>query len=192
MPKPHSEKAGFTWPLIWVAIDIPSTHPFTKGNGERVPASFTWAPLGTGCKTRQPIKTGARKEWKNRGNVEKQRRNGHWHIAADWEKVALFRPFVRSSRGRLRVRAEADHALCLNHWKSEERAKTKPERLWKPLKSNKTTSSITESKAFLVSPFPLSFQSWEAFVDGKNEPVGGFILTFSSLVTKPRLFSDKC
>lgn len=31
----------------------------------------------TGCKTRQLIKTNARKERKNRGNVEKQRRNGH-------------------------------------------------------------------------------------------------------------------
>lgn len=107
---------------------------YKRKRGKRIPASLTWAPLGTGCKTSRLIKTNARKEWKNRGNGEKQRRNGHWHDSANWEKVALFRPFVRSSRGRLRVWAEADHALCLNHWKSKERAKTKPERLWKPLK----------------------------------------------------------
>lgn len=193
VPKPQSEKAGFTRPLIWVAIDIPSTHRFTKANGERIPASFTRAPLGTGCKTRRLIKTNARKQRKNRGNVEKQRSNGHWNLAADREKVALFRAFVRSSGGRLRVRAEADQALCLNHWKSEERAKTKPERLWKPLKSNKNHLIDHRIKGLFGVPFPtVSFQSWEDFVDGKNEPVWGFILTFSPLVTKHRFFSDKC
>lgn len=33
--------------------------------------------------------------------------------------------------------------------------KTQPEELFKSLKSNKTTSSITESKAFFSTPFPL-------------------------------------
>lgn len=122
MPKPHSEKAGFTWPLIWVAKDIPSTHCFTKGTGERIPASFTWAPLGTGCKTRRLTKMNARKERKNRGNVEKQRRNGHWQVAADWEKVALFRPFVRSSRGSFEL---GPRRITRFAWTTE-RAKREP------------------------------------------------------------------
>lgn len=40
MPKPQSWKAGFIRPLIWVAIDIPSTHLFTKGNRAKNPSLF--------------------------------------------------------------------------------------------------------------------------------------------------------
>lgn len=38
--KPQSRKAGFAWPLIWVAIDIPSTHCSTKRNGAKEPSFF--------------------------------------------------------------------------------------------------------------------------------------------------------
>lgn len=132
----------------------------------------------------------ARKEGE-RGEMGRMGKNSHWHVASDWEKVELFGSFVCNSRGRLQVWTEAHHVLCFNHWKSKKRAKTQPERLLKSLKSNKTTSSITESKAFfsrLLSP-SVSFQSWEAFVDCTNEPVIG-LLQFPWKKKSKHKFSD--
>lgn len=111
------------------------------------------------------------------GEMRRMGKNSHWHVGPDLEKVGLFGSFVWNSRGRIQVKTEAHHVLRFNHWKSNKRAKTQPERLMKSLKSNKNTSSITESKAFffrLLSP-SVSFQSREAFVDCTNEPVIGLL-----------------
>lgn len=155
--KPQSRKAGFAWPPIWVAIDIPSTHRSTKRNGAKEPSFFHINTTGRWVQNKATNKNecceGRGKEGKMRRMGEK---NSHWHVGPDLEKVELFGPFVGNSRGRIQVGTEAHHVLRFSHWKSDERAKTQAERLMKPLKSNENTSSITESKAFFSGAFALS------------------------------------
>lgn len=149
MPKSLGLKAEFTWPLIWEAIDIPSTHILTKERGGKNPEFFCSVMIGYFIQNKSTNKK------KNSKGLEKGIKCGEQQkitneVARQTEtKLHCFYVFVCNSRGR----AKAHHVFCLRHRKSKETAKTKPEWLSDSLKSNKASSSITDSKAFFFFSF---------------------------------------
>lgn len=120
----------------------------------------------------------AAKDGEKRGKCEEWgKKNSHWHVGPDLEKVQLFGPFVGNSRGRIQVGTEAHHVLRFNHWKSDERAKNSGwtpheafEVKWKHLIDHRIKGLFPR----VLSLF-LPFQSREAFVDCTNEPVIGLL-----------------
>lgn len=66
MPKAHSQRPGFTWPLIWVAMDIPSTYLFTNENKGKNPSFFYLTTTGHRAQNKAVYKHECQKGGKGR------------------------------------------------------------------------------------------------------------------------------
>lgn len=157
-PKPHSWKAGFTRPLIWVAIDIPSTHLFTKGNGEKNHSFFYLGSTVHWVQNKATDKNECQKGRKKGENVE----NGEKQPLTCWARLresSIVWIFLFATAG-VGFQWKLRHITCFTSTteRAKRRPKTQAEQLQKSLKWNKATSSITDSKAFLLS-FSLSLFS---------------------------------
>lgn len=129
--------------------------------GERKPSSLTRAPLGTGCKTRQPIKMNTGKERK-RGKCSKWGERAIDVLCQTERKYHCLDPlFATAGVGfMLGMRQVTCFARTTERAKKEsQHSLNRPRSLWSQIKP---TSSITNSKALLVS-----FSSLSLFTLGK-------------------------
>lgn len=139
--------------------------------GKRITASFTWAPLCSGYKTRQPIKMNAKKD----GKRGKMWRMGKKQPLIRWARLresSIVWIFLFATAG-VGFQWELRHITCFTS--TTERAKRRPKlrlnssrSLWSEIKP--PHRSLIQRPFFFLSP-SLSFHSYKAFVYCTNEPV---------------------
>lgn len=172
MPKPHSRKAGFARPLIWVAIDIPSTHFFTKGNGGKNPSFFYLRTTEHWVQNKATNKNECQKGRKKGENVENGEKQPLKRCARLRESSIVWM-FLFATAG-VGFQRGLRHITCFTS--TTERAKREPKlglngsrSLWSQIKP--PHRSLIQRPFFLLHSPSLSFHSWEAFVYCTNEPV---------------------
>lgn len=156
----HSRKARLAPPLIWLAIVIPSTHLFTKGNKGKNPSLLYLSTTRQWGQSKAAIKNECQKGRKKGGKCGEWGKIAIEILRQTKRKYHCLDLFVYNSRGKA-FSEDWDTSWALLQPVKEQ--KESQNAAWTALEvfdSNKATSSITDSKGlFLILSSSLSFQT---------------------------------